>query len=381
MNLLIPAYDFSYGGIAGYTYKVACSLARSSHTVWVAADRERSSVIEPAQVPYRRVRLRRRLPRDPRLWLDIPRQVFWARRHGIEGVIVPALFPGGITALGLKRLAGLPYLVMLHGRELNIGTRRAKMLAGAVLKHASVLVPVSRFTASQLRRLYPKAAPMHVVYCGVDTDRFQPAPDREALKSRHGCGGRRVLLTVSRLVRHKGHAQVLQALAEIFRRMPDVLYVIAGAGPEENNIRKAVADQGLHDHVRLLGRVSEDDLPQWHALCDVFVLPTRDTRDTESGSRAVEGFPVVFLEANACGRPVIAGRSGGTVETVQDGITGVVVDGSDVTEVRDAILRLLTDPALADRLGHQGRERVERELSWNRTMQGLEAALQTLSKR
>ncbi len=378
MNLLVLAYDYDYGGIAGYTHAAASGLAERGHTVWVAADRSRPCSVETGDEPYRRTSLRRRSPRDPRLWLSIPRLALWARRRGIDAVIAPVLFPGGIPALGLRRLCGLPYIVFAYGRELCVRSRRARLLAATIFKRASGVVAVSDYTKSELERLFPRAAPARVVHFGIDVERFRPAPDRETLKARHDCVGRRVLLSVSRLVRHKGHMQVLDAMPEIVRRFPDVLYVIAGGGPEETAIRESTARLGLGDHVRLLGRVPDEELPEWYALSDVFVLPTRDTHETESGERAVEGFCIVLVEANAAGRPVVAGRSGGTVEAVQDGVTGLLVDGSRVDEVRDAVIRLLADPALADRLGRQGRERVERELSGHTTAERFDAALAAL---
>lgn len=379
MNLLVLAYDYDYGGIAGYTHAAARGLAEQGHAVWVAADRSRPCAVEADDEPYRRTPLHRRSPRDPRLWLGVPRLALWARRHGIDAVIAPVLFPGGIPALGLRRMGGPPYIVVAHGRELSVRTRRARLLAAAILRHAAGIIAVSQYTKSELEHLFPRAAPARVVHFGVDVERFRPAPDRDALKARRDAAGRRVLLSVSRLVRHKGHAHVLAAMPEIVRRFPDVLYVIAGEGPEETAIRELTARLGLDDHVRLLGRVPDDELPEWYALSDLFVLPTRDTHETESGGRAVEGFCIVLVEASAAGRPVVAGRSGGTVEAVQDGVTGLLVDGDHVDQVREAVMRLLTDPALADRLGRQGRERVERELSRQTTAKRFDAALAALT--
>jgi phosphatidylinositol alpha-1,6-mannosyltransferase len=254
------------------------------------------------------------------------------------------------------------------------------MLASRILRNASALVAVSEFTASEARRLYPEAKEAQVVHCGVDLDRFQPVSDREALKLKRGCGGRPVMLSVSRLVRHKGHTKALSALRDIVRHLPNVLYTIIGEGKEEGTIRKAVSELGLQKNVLLLGRVPDAELAEWYALADVFVLPTSDTHETESGSRAVEGFGMVAIEANACGRPVVVGRSGGTADAVVDGVTGFLVDADDPVSVMDSTLRLLTDSALADRLGRQGRERAEREFTWENTTKGIRNALRSLDR-
>jgi phosphatidylinositol alpha-1,6-mannosyltransferase len=117
----------------------------------------------------------------------------------------------------------------------------------------------------------------------------------------------------------------------------------------------------VQDRVIFSGRVSDDELPEFYALGDVFAMPSRARLD----SYDVEGFGLVFLEAGASAKPVVAGRSGGIEDAVVDGFTGLIVDPSDVRDISQALIRLLTNNELRSMLGRQGRERVQKEFTWS----------------
>ena len=171
----------------------------------------------------------------------------------------------------------------------------------------------------------------------------------------------------------KGMDRVIEALPMVLEKCSDVVYLIVGGvlTSEDEAFRQTlmqrVRELGLGDRVLCVGQVPPDELPLYYTTCDVFVLPNRETAD----SHGVEGFGIVFLEANACGKPVIGGRSGGVADAVVHGETGLLVNGEDVDEIADAIITLLSDTALAQRLGGQGRELVVREFSWERIIQCL----------
>ncbi len=161
---------------------------------------------------------------------------------------------------------------------------------------------------------------------------------------------------MARLVPRKGHDVVLRALPRVLASVPDARYVIAGDGPDRSRLESLARDLGVAHAVHFAGRV-DDVLPYFQA-CDVYVMMSRSEDEGE-----VEGFGIAFTEASACGKPVIAGRSGGTAEAVLDGVTGVLVDPHDVEALANTIVNLLTNRAEAARLGAGGREFVERELN------------------
>jgi phosphatidylinositol alpha-1,6-mannosyltransferase len=144
-----------------------------------------------------------------------------------------------------------------------------------------------------------------------------------------------------------------------------VRYVVAGAGPEEPRLRDLAREVGCAAHVRFIGSVSGEDLEALYAACDIFVMPSRALAQRDG----VEGFGIVFLEAGACAKPVVGGRSGGISDAVLDGVTGLLVDPTDAAELEAVLIRLLDDPVEARRLGAQGRQRVEAlARSWQPTV-------------
>ncbi len=258
----------------------------------------------------------------------------------------------GLYAPWLKRRFGIPYCVHVYGEELSAYARRprTRRWMQRVLEGASGIAANSRFTQGLLHDAVGYTGPSLLTPPGVDADRFVPG-DAAAARAHLGLGDGLVLLTVARLMRRKGHDRVLEVLPRLRRRFPDVQYLIAGTGPEEVRLRRLAAELGVEASVRFLGRVSDADLVPLFQAADVFVHPNRQT---ETGD--VEGFGIVFLEANACGVPVVGGRSGGTVDAIRHGETGFLIDPDSSDELADTLTALLSDPALRQRLGRAGRE-------------------------
>jgi len=160
-------------------------------------------------------------------------------------------------------------------------------------------------------------------------------------------------------VPRKGQDVLIRSMRAIQRRVPEAGLLIVGSGPYEAKLR-GLAERGPTRSVTFVGEVVERDLPRYYAVGNVFAMPCR----TRLGGLEVEGWGNVFIEAAACGRPVVVGDSGGSREALVHGETGLLVDGSDVEGVADALATLLEDPAYAARLGKAGRSRVEREHTW-----------------
>jgi phosphatidylinositol alpha-1,6-mannosyltransferase len=218
------------------------------------------------------------------------------------------------------------------------------------LREAAAVVAVSEFTRGELiSRMGVPSSRIALIVNGVDAGRFQPGPKPPALLARYGLAGKRVLLTVGRLVERKGIDTMLRALPLVLAAVPDTRYLIVGTGEYRIRLEALIAELGLNDAVIFAGRVPQDELVAHYQLCDLFVMPNRelDNHDTE-------GFGLVFLEANACGKAVIGGRAGGVVEAVRDGETGLIVDGHDVDALAAAVSGLLRDDARREAMGEQG---------------------------
>lgn len=271
----------------------------------------------------------------------------------------------------------VPYVLLIHGNDLyySISNFIDSPVARLVLSNASMVLCNSRVTANRVVDSGYQGC-INILHPGTDPKRFNPDMNTSEVTKRYSLAGKKVLLSVSRLVERKGYEQVLRALPEVIKRVPDVLYLIAGEGEQEDRLRKIAKELGLDSKVIFIGYAKENDLPTLFCACDIFIMPSL----TLNNGHDYEGFGIAFIEANACGKPVIGGMSGGMTEAIIDGETGLLVDPNDVNAVAEAIVRLLTDNKLADRLGENGRKRVEKELSWERVGERLEKFLLRLIK-
>jgi phosphatidylinositol alpha-1,6-mannosyltransferase len=276
-----------------------------------------------------------------------------------EVVVFGAASP--LAVLGPRvAVAGVPYLVIAHGFEywLSLLPGSHTLMRRATAR-ASRVTACSEFVGRTVRTAVPRHVPVSILQPGADTTRFHPDLPTGDLRARHGVEGRPLVVCVSRLVMRKGQDVLIRAMRDLQRRIPDAALLIVGGGPYEHALR-GMAAEAPADSVFFTGQVSEEDLPRYYAMADVFAMPCR----TRLAGLEVEGWGAVFVEAAACGKPVVVGDSGGARESLVDGETGILVDGGDVLRVASALADLLGDPVLARRMGEAGRARVERELSW-----------------
>jgi len=269
----------------------------------------------------------------------------------------------GYLGLWLKRRLGLPFLVYAYGNEiLDVLRQGDDSRLGCMLREADKVIAISHYTAELTCRAGVSPDRIEIIHPGCDGTKFRPVePTRETRRRVLGTQERGpVLLSVGNLVARKGHDLVLQSIPRLLDIAPDLVYLVVGAGPERGRLDRLVDSLGVKERVVFAGQVPDDLLPEVYSLADVFVLPSRE----EPESCDVEGFGLVFLEANACGLPVVAGRSGGIPDAVEAGVTGLLVDPTDEAEIGDAIARLLVEPDHAHRMGRQGRSRVLREFQW-----------------
>jgi phosphatidylinositol alpha-1,6-mannosyltransferase len=277
-----------------------------------------------------------------------------------EVVLFGAVYP--LAGIGPRLAArGIPYLAAAHGFEywLSVVPGAHSLMRYATSRAARVPVMCSEFIARTVRTAVPRNVPVSVLYPGADTEKFRPGLATADLRESHGLDERPVVVCVSRLVARKGQDVLIRAMHDVRRRVPEATLVVVGGGPHDGALRR-LAQDAPHGAVVFAGEVSEEDLPRYYAMGDVFAMPCR----TRLGGLEVEGWGNVFIEAAACGLPVVVGDSGGAREALEDGETGILVDGRRVGEVADAVATLLEDPPLARRMGEAGRARVERAHRW-----------------
>jgi phosphatidylinositol alpha-1,6-mannosyltransferase len=269
----------------------------------------------------------------------------------------PALLSRAFTRKRIK------YLFWSHGEDVTTAwTSRDYTLAMSLTyRHAAAAIANSRNTARMVERAGLPPEKIHVVYPGVDTDRFRPDLNARGVRQRYVGDESVLLLSVGRLVKRKGHHVSLRALARL--RDSRVCYVIVGNGPERENLEALTRELGLQKQVFFAGEVDPTELPLYFAACDIFLLPNSEEG---VGGHDFEGFGLVFLEAAACGKPTVGGRSGGVPEAIEENETGLLVTQGSVEELEAHLRHLVQSESRRQAMGTAGRQRVLRSFTWER---------------
>ena len=379
---LLLTYDFPPmgGGIARWMAEIALryppgalivSTGSMEHSE--AADRRYPNRVDRLAIPARRLK-------------NLQGLVQWSRRvttlvaeHQAGFIWCGNLRPAAYPAKWAHERSGIPYGIIVYGGDLlalrinYLESRIKRVAAKALLGTADVLVACSRWThdlACEVLRevgLAERTGRVRVVPLGTDPEVFRPGLDPAPLIADQALPAGRWLLTVARLVPHKGMDTTIRALALLAPRYPDLRYAIAGQGPERAALEQLARSEGVADRVRFLSGLDDDFLPLAYALASVYVGASRQT------ARDVEGFGIALLEAQAAGIPVVAGQSGGIPDAVQDGVTGLLTDPEDPGGVAAAVAGLLDDPARARQFGAAGRAAVEQFFNWSRVVDDLRA--------
>ena len=283
-----------------------------------------------------------------------------ALTHRFDAIHAFRALPEGLVAWAVARLTFRPVVIYAHGEELTTWGRGGKFKAMRfALRHADRVVANSEHTRDTLLEMGIDPARITIIYPGVDVSVFRPGLDTTGLRESLGIRpDEKLVFSVGRLSRRKGFDQMIRAVAQLHAEGIPLRYVIAGIGEDADYLDGLIAEHNAQGIVHRIGAVSEADLPRWMNACDVFAMPNRDINGDN------EGFGMVFIEAAACGKPVVGGKDGGTGAAVADGLTGLRVDGHSAARVEFALRTLLADYALRDRLGQNGWMRVQAEFSW-----------------
>jgi phosphatidylinositol alpha-1,6-mannosyltransferase len=272
------------------------------------------------------------------------------------------LLPDGWIGRRAAKTLRIPYIVFLHGEErcYTDASRQLNWMAHRVCRDAAAVV-VNGENTSRIAREYWRlpADKVYVLHPGVDGEQFAPADPSPTIRTRLGWDDRPVILTVSRLQARKGQDQLIRALPAIRKVIPNVLYAIVGDGERRPHLERLVDEMNLSSHIRFHGQLTDGRLVECYQQCDVFVLPNRRLGND------VEGFGMVLLEAQACGKPVIAGNTGGAYETMDVGRSGYVVDIDDIGALATSVASVLSQPDLCRSMGEAARARVVAYFDWD----------------
>lgn len=282
--------------------------------------------------------------------------------RGITQAWFGAAAPLGLLARGLRKNGVHNIVALTHGHEVWWAKVPPFSWAMRVIgNNVDHLTYLGEFTQREIAKGVSKRAELAMVKLapGIDVEHFSPQ-DALGLRKSLSLTGKRVIVSVGRLVPRKGQDVLLQALPEIVRAVPTAHVLMVGEGSYEKKLRAILEENGCSEYVTFTGRIQYSDLPRYICAGDVFAMPSR----SRLAGLEVEGLGIVYLEASSCGLPVIAGNSGGAPDAVKEGVTGFVVDGRSRSDVATAAIRLLSDADLARSMGDAGREWIEQEWRW-----------------
>ena len=351
MKHLLVTNDFppKVGGIQNLLWEWWRRLPPDSFAVLTSPHKGAESFDASQAFEVRRVREPWLLPHP----LMVRRINQMAREIGAEFVVLDPAVPLGIVGPRLE----LPYMVVLHGAEVTVPGRLplSKLVLSRVLKHANHIIAAGEYPAAEARRAAGNSLPITVIPPGVDTQRFRPLSNDERASSRREFGvsdDAELIVGVSRLVPRKGFDTLIEVAASLRASRPRLQVLIGGGGRDADRLQKLI--DKLNAPVRMLGRVSDEQLPRLYGCADVSAMLCR----SRWGGLEQEGFGIVFSEAASCGVPQIAGKSGGAADAVLEGLTGKVVQNpSDVGQVASTVTQLLDDVFLRSLMSVASRER------------------------
>ena len=281
----------------------------------------------------------------------------------IKSVFFGAAAPLGLLSQGLRKVGVRRIVALTHGHEVWWAKvwpfRIALKRIGAGVDYLTYL---GQFTKEEISRALRESDRTKLVHIapGIDTEHFAPQDSTNNQRLSLGLANKKVIISVGRLVHRKGQDVLIEAIPLIARVVPNVHLLFIGEGPYRNELDKRIQKLGISDRVTFIGRVQFENLPQYLCAGDIFAMPSR----SRLGGLEVEGLGIVYLEASACGLPVIGGISGGAPDAVLQGQTGFSVDGTSATEVASSAINLLSDPVLSQHLGENGRRWVVEQWRW-----------------
>jgi phosphatidylinositol alpha-1,6-mannosyltransferase len=291
------------------------------------------------------------------------RAVALMQQYGCDAAWFGAAAPLGLLAPALRRAGAQRIVATTHGHEAGWAVSPgARQLLRRIATTVDVVTYLGDYTRGKLvraigRRNSPK---LQRLSPGVDTTVFRPGLGGEVRRSL-GLQDCPVAVCVSRLMPRKGQDVLIRAWPRVQDRVPDASLLLVGGGPSRARLERLADAAGVAKSVVFTGSVEWPSLPAYFGAGDVFAMPCR----TRLRGLDVEGLGIVFLEAAACGLPVVAGDSGGAPDAVADGVTGHVVDGRSVADVASAVAGLLTHPDQAVAMGQRGRAWVEQKWTWD----------------
>ena len=350
------------GGIETFIIGLIERLPKSSIIVYTSAQEDTSAYdadwLSNFGVEVIRDKSKILLP-TPRVNRAVARIV---KERTIKTIAFGAAAPLGWMSSTLRKAGAERIVALTHGHEVwwakvfpfNLMMRR-------IGSTTDCLTYLGEFTRTAISKALTtkSASAMQKIAPGIDIEHFKAA-DASALRHSLGLTEKKVIVSVGRLVHRKGQDFLIESMPQILKQVPDAHLLLVGQGPYREHLEKLVRKHSIEKNVSFIGRIQYKDLPGYICVGDIFAMPSR----SRFAGLEVEGLGIVYLEASACGLPVIAGESGGAPDAVIEGVTGFVVDGTNTEQIAKRAIQLLLDEKLRISMGSAGRAWIEKEWRW-----------------
>ena len=282
------------------------------------------------------------------------------KKHDFD--IIHSHFVGTLTAMiGIaSRIIKKPLVTTAHGIGLLSDYGLIRFLTGFYLSFPLKIICVSNYVA-ELASKYTTKNKILVINNGLDPEKLKSTISISDFKKKLRLGNEKILLSVGNLVERKGIDIIIKSLPQIIKIYPHIKYFVIGDGSEKENLNRLVKELGIEKYVVFIDYVSDSDLANFYNICDIFILMSKTIKEKEG----IEGFGIVYIEASYFGKPVIGGKSGGTADSIIDGVTGYRIEPTDVDELVNKVALLLKNGKLRRKLGQQGRNWVKAKLLWS----------------
>lgn len=388
MNIVIVAIDFkpNIGGVAEYTHQIAYHLHLAGDNVLVLSKKMEKDKDFDSTCPYKI----KRYDYDSLKFSRVRRYQAIkniAIEHSANVIISNAFLSETSLCYIVSKFKNIPYCIFAYGMEFNkkfdlgrdlkgiFATLKERLYIILSLKGANRVFCVSNFTQKLVENHGVSHSRTLILFPGLSKSYLATAikklnfPLIERLKLHN----KQVVLTISRLIERKGIDKAIRAMEIVRKKIPNIIYIIVGDGPYRSNLEKLAEKLNLQDNVIFTGYVREEEKSSYYNVANMFVMPNRELDNGD-----VEGFGIVFLEANAHGKPVIGGKSGGVVDAIVANETGLLVNPIDVEEIASAMLQLLENEDYAKQLGMNGKKRAKEEFNWEILISRMQSELRQL---
>lgn len=253
------------------------------------------------------------------------------KREKIEKIEVGQILPIGTVALYFKKRFNIPYRLYTYGMDVTFAQRKPKLLK-KILDNAEEIITISNFTKQKLLEAGADESKIKIIepQAHITPEKFKVSEKEiEEFKNKYKLNGKKIILTVGRLVSRKGQGTVIQCLPKI----SGAIYLIVGKGEDRSRLKQLARDNRVEDRIIFTGELTDREIAICYTICDVFVMLTREEGDD------FEGYGIVYKEAQSFGKPIVAGRAGGASEAI--GNNGVLVDSNNQEEIVEAIIDCL----------------------------------------